>query len=186
MKFLKFLAVRFCRFVASIFAQWFFFLIFGIVYCWNRFILPDKIHAFFGIESLKLKLDLVSQGTETMRQMANLTNPTAYLNYMTSLIEKAMFASRLNLMQTFASVSQFVICGLIHVALFCLMIYIVIRIFRTYKQKTQQRESVHLITKELMPKLEDLNQEIKALHAELKALKDDKQNNLNDSSQSRG
>ena len=186
MKFLKFLAVRFCRFVASIFSQWFFFLIFAIVYCWNRFVLPDKIHAFFGIEDLQEKVNIAAQATEFMKKMASVTNPTAYLNYTTSVVNKTILSGRLHLMQTFASISHFVLTGLINLALFCLIIYIVIRIFRVYKQKTLQHESVRLITKELMPKLEDLNQEIKSLRAELKALKDDKQNRLDDSAQPRG
>lgn len=184
MRFLRFLAIHFCRFVASIFSQWFFFLIFGMIYYWNRFVLPDKIHTFFGIEDLKVKVDLASKGVEVIKQMAGVTNPTAYLNYTTSLVNKAILSSRLQLMQTFDSISHFVLTGFINIGLFCLMIYIIIRVFRTYKQKTYQRESVRLITKELMPKLEDLNQEIKALRSELKALKDDKQNRLDDSPES--
>ena len=186
MRFLKFLAIHFCRFVASILSQWFFFLIFGIVYYWNRFVLPDKIHAFFSIEDLKEKVDLAAQATEFMKQMASVTNPTAYLNYTSSLVNKTILSSRLQLMQTFDNISQFVLSGLINIALICLLVYIVIRVFRVYKQKTYQRESVRLITRELMPKLEDLNQEIKALRAELKALKDDKQNRLDDSTKPRG
>lgn len=185
MRFFKFLAIHFCRFIASIFSQWFLFLIFGIIYCWNQFILPNKIHSFFSIESLKEKVDLASKATELVRQMAGVTNPTAYLNYTTSLVNQTILSSRLHLMQTFANISHFVLTGLINIGLFCLMIYIIIRIFRTYRQKSHQRENVRLITKELMPKLESLNQEIKALRTELKALKDDKQNNLDDSSISR-
>ena len=176
MKFLKFLAVRFCRLVASIFAQWFFFLMWGIIYGWSHLILPERIHAFFGIEVLKGKVDLAAKGVEAIKQIAGVTNPTAYLNYTTSLVQQAILSSRLHLMQTFDSISHFVLVGLINIGLFCLMVYIVIRIFRTYKEKTHQRESVRLITKELMPKLEDLNQEIKSLRAELKAIKNDKNN----------
>ena len=80
MKFLKFLAVHFCRFIASILAQWLFLLVWGIIYFWNRFFLPDKIHAFFGLEDLKEKVDLAAQATEFMKQMSSVTNPTAYLN----------------------------------------------------------------------------------------------------------
>lgn len=180
MRFLKFIAIHFCRFVASIFSQWFFFLAFGIIYFWNRFILPDKIHSFFGIEELKEKLDIAAQATEFMKQLASVTNPTAYLNYTASLVNKTILSSRLQLMQTFNSISQFLLTGLINIGLFCLIIYIIIRVFRSYKQRTNQRETVHLITRELLPKLESLNQEIKSLRLELKNLKDEKQNHFND------
>ncbi len=185
MRFFKFLAIHFCRFIASIFSQWFFFLIWGIIYGWNRFILPDKIHAFFGIEELQIKVDLATKATELVKQMAGMTNPTAYLNYTNSLVNQAILFSRLHLMQTFANISHFVLTGLINIGLFCLLIYIVIRVFRACRQKTNQRESVRLITKELMPKLESLSQEIKTLRAELKALKNDK-NDFNDSPVTRG
>ncbi len=185
MHFLKFLILHFYRFITSIFSQWFFFLIWGVIFVWNRFILPDKIHVFFGIEALQTKVDLATKATELVKQMAGISNPTAYLNYTNALVNQSILSSRLHLMQTFSNISHFVLTGLINIGLFCLLIYIVIRVFRAYRQKIYQHESVRLITKELLPKLDNLNQEIKTLRTELKALKNDK-NGFNDSTVTRG
>ncbi len=183
MHFFKFFAIRFCRFVASIFSQWFLCLIWGLIYCWNRFILPDKIHTFFGIEDLHSKLDLLVQSAKTIRSTANITHPNTYTNYINVLVEKAMLTSRLNLMQTFADISHFMLSGMIRLGLFCLAFYTAVRILRIYHQKTNQRESVRLITKALVSQLEILSQEIRTLRSELKEIKNAK-NNVNDSAQS--
>ncbi len=72
----------------------------------------------------------------------------------------------------FASASTTLSLWLIDAFLFLAGIYLLWRTYKTYRQKGHQKDSAHLVSKELVPYFKQLQNEIQNLKQELSALKE--------------
>lgn len=172
MKILKALTERLIRLFVSVCHQ-IPFVVAGIAlhfYAHNA--LPDKIQNSFGIVDAQTRFDQSAQATALMKNMISLSNPVALGNYLTSLVSQTVAWSKLNTSQMFATAGTALSLWLIDAFLFLGGIYLIWRTYKTYRQKGHQKESAHLVSKELAPYFNQLQNEIQNLKQEISALKE--------------
>ena len=185
MKILKALYERLIRLIISIFYQvpW---VIAGIVlYFYTHHTFSDKIQSAFGIVEAQTRLAQATQSTEFMKNMISVSNPMASVNYLTSLVNQTVAWSKLNSSQMFAGAATAFSLWLIDAFLFLGGIYLIWRAIKVYRQKSHQKQSAQLVSKELAPYFNQLQNEIQNLRQEIQSLKNEK-SDFTDSTDTRG
>ena len=185
MKILSAIYERFIRLIISIFHQVPWVLAGMALHFYAHHTFPQKIQSAFGIVDAQDRLTQATQSTAFMKNMISLSNPVASINYLTSLINQTMAWSRLNSSQMFANAGTAFSLWLVDAFLFIGGIYLVWRVIKTYRQKGRQKESAHLVSKELAPYFNLLQNEIQNLHEEIQSLKNEK-SGFTDSPDTRG
>ena len=185
MKILKALYERLIRLVISICHQIPWVLAGAALHFYAHQTFPEKIQSAFGIMEAQTRLVQATQSTEFMKNLISVSNPIASVNYLTSLVNQTMAWSKLNSSQMFATAATAFSLWLIDALLFLGAIYLIWRTIKVYRQKGRQKESAHLVLKELTPYFNQLQNEIQTLRQEIKSLKDEK-NDFTDSPDARG
>lgn len=172
MKILKALYERLIRLIISVCLQipwviagWAFHF-----YAYHTF--PDKIQNAFGLVEAEARLAQATQSTAFMKNMISVSNPVASINYLTSLVQQTMAWSRLNSSQMFVHVGTIFSLWLVDAFLFIGAIYLIWRTYKIYRQKGRQKESAQLVSKELAPYFNRLQNEIQGLRQEILTLKE--------------
>ena len=171
MKILKAVYEKFIRFIVSICHQIPWVLAGVALYFYAHHTFPEKIHTAFGIVEAQNRLNQATQNTVFMKNLISVSNPLASVNYLSSLVQQAVAWSKLNSSQMFANIAVTLSLWLINIFLFLGAIYLVWRTVKTYRFKTHQQKSAHIVSKELTPYFEKLNEEIQNLRNEIQALK---------------
>ena len=181
MKFLKALYEKFIRLLVSLFHQIPWVLAGVALYFYAHYTFPEKIQSAFGIVETQRRLTQATQTTAFMKNLISVSNPLASVNYLNSLIQQMAIWSKLNSSQLFANASITFSLWLIDAFLFLGAIYLGWRTIKTYRFKTRQKESAHIVSKELSPYFEKLHEEIQSLRNEIQELKNEKSNFTNSS-----
>ena len=173
MKILKALYERFVRLVVSVCYQipW---VLAGIAlhfYAVHTF--PQKIQNAFGIIQAQADLNRATESAVFMKNMISVSNPIASVNYLTSLIQQTMAWSRLNFSQMFATIATSFSLWFIDIFLFLGGVYLIWRVYKTYRQKGRQKENALLVSKELAPYFKQLQDQIQILQEEIHNLKEE-------------
>ena len=176
MKILKALYERLIRLLLSVCHQIPWMLAGFALYFYAHHTFPEKIQSVFGIAQAQARLVQATQSTEFMKNMISVSNPMASVNYLTSLVNQTVALSRFNSSQMFAGAATAFSLWLVDVLMFVGAVYLIWRTIKVYRQKSRQKESAHLVSKELAPYFSQLQNEIQTLREEIKRLKDEKSN----------
>ena len=172
MKILKALYERLIRLIISICYQIPWVLAGVALHFYAHHTFPEKLQSAFGIMEAQTRLAQATQSTEFMKKMISVSNPMASINYLTSLVNQTVAWSKLNSSQMFANAMTAFSLWLLDIFLFLGGIYLVWRVIKVYRQKGRQKESAHLVSKELAPYFKELQNEIQSLHQEIQSLKE--------------
>ena len=185
MKFLKVFYEKFIRLIISVCHQIPWVLAGVVLYFYAHHTFPEKIQSAFGIVEAQRRLSQATQTTAFMKNLISVSNPLASVNYLNSLVQQTVIWSKLNSSQLFANASISFSLWLVDVFLFLGAIYLIWRTIKTYRFKTNQKDSAYIVSKELSPYFEKLHAEIQGLHNEIQKLKNEK-SDFTDSLDTRG
>ena len=185
MKILSALYERFIRLLVAICHQIPWVLAGVALHFYAHYTFPIKIQSAFGIVEAETRLAQATQSTAFMKNMISISNPIASVNYLTSLAQQTIAWSRLNSSQMFANAGIAFSLWLVDAFLFIGGFYLIWRVIKTYRQKGHQKESAHLVSKEIAPYFKNLQNEIQTLREEIQSLKNEK-SGFTDSPDARG
>ncbi|MGN0919528.1 MAG: hypothetical protein ACI4OR_02060 [Alphaproteobacteria bacterium] len=174
MKILQALYEKLCRLIISLCYQIPWILMGTALHFYAHQTFPEKIQSAFSVAEAQSRLAQATQAAAFMKDMISVSNPVASVNYLTSLVSQTTAWSRLNTSQMFATASTAFCLWLVDAFLFLGGIYLVWRVYKTYRQKGHQKENAQLILKELSPCFKELQNEIRQLREEVWELKNEK------------
>ena len=144
--------------------------------CWyGKSALPQMIRAHFGADQARDRLTSLEQFAELMKSNASLTNPTAFMHYLSAQLSKFSAATKLNTIEITSGILQSICLWGLNLLWIIAIIYAVIRTIRLYRAKSEIRSTAIAIAKQLQPQIFILQQEILALREEIQELKTSKQ-----------
>lgn len=160
-----------CRLIASALWQLVWLLPLWCVCWYGKWALPTMIRSHFGVDQAQDRLASLTQFADLMKTNASLTNPTAFMHYLSAQLSKLSVAAKLNTIEMTSNVLQTICIWGLNLLWICALIYAVIRTFRLYRSKSETYDTARTVVDQIQPHLVLMQQEIIALRDEIEELK---------------
>ena len=129
------------------------------------------IRAHFGIDQAQDRLNSLTQFADLMKNNASLSNPTAFMHYLSAQLSKLSVAAKLNTIEMTSNVLQTICIWGLNLLWICALIYAVIRTIRLYRSRSETFDTAKAVAHQIQPQLVLMQQEIMALRDEIEELK---------------
>ena len=133
--------------------------------------IPATFYAYFGVESAERQLAIMTRYANLTKQLASLSNPTAFFSYMGALFDQSKASLYLSTVRMTADTGISVATGLIYILGVLLTIWFVFRILKNYRLKMQEYRTARSVTQKIIPMLEKIDAELAALKSEIQTLR---------------
>ena len=168
------IAYRFCRLVAAALCQLLWLIPVGILCWYGEKALPSFIQNHFGLDQARDRLTSLEQFAEVMKNNSSLSNPTAFLHYLSALFSKFAATTKLSTIEITTNILQNICLWGLNILWILAVIYAIIRTLRLYRAKSTTYDIAASVTRQIQPQLILLQEEIAALREEIQSLKEDK------------
>ena len=160
-----------CRFISSALWQLVWLVPLWCVCWYGKWALPKMIRSHFRVDQTQEHLASLSQFADLMKNNSSLTNPTAFMHYLSAQLSKLSVSAKLNTIEMTSNILQTVCIWGLNLLWICALVYAVIRTFRLYHSKSEIFDTARAVVHQIQPQLVLMQQEIKALREEIQELK---------------
>ncbi len=162
---------KFKRLLSSILTQWMFIVVFLVSYYWVNHVLPENIWHFFGLAQNTQLTVSHEESVDFLKTLTSFPDFRTMAEYLGALLSHVSHWGYLNLTLIFAKVTRFVSVGICNIVLLYMALCILGNIFKTYRQKVHQKETVDLVIEALVPQMTELQMEVRHLRSEIKIMR---------------
>ncbi|MDR2902512.1 MAG: hypothetical protein LBU87_05340 [Lactobacillales bacterium] len=132
-------------------------------YWYLKKMIPGFVAGYFNLETAQKTSQALAGYTKILKSDLSFSSPSSVMKYMDALASSSMANAKTGVLETTVSMASSLSTGLLNLAAFVALLYIVLNFIRYYREQVKQNALVCNITNELLPMLKEINDNLKIL-----------------------